>query len=224
MTADTPAGAKPSLLRARLVWAFASAPAFAVGWATLGALGEVVGEALGGDFLHQLGHGVGTLVLIAILSLAGWLSAHRRAAWITRWAVSAVAGCAVGLAVYVFVLALAPDSLADLTIALSLFLPLLTSVLAQWWALSGQVRAPGLWAAAWFLGILLGAVGAWFSNGGLEGADAAAVHPMLSQAAQYWWRMVPSSVLGGLLFATWTALTVPLGRSLHRRAPTAVAA
>ena len=44
--------------------------AFTLGWATLGTMGEVVGEARGGDFRHQLGHTIGTVLLIVFLSLA----------------------------------------------------------------------------------------------------------------------------------------------------------
>jgi hypothetical protein len=186
--------------------------AFTLGWATLGTMGEVVGEAWGGDFLHQLGHAAGTVVFIALLSLATWLALRAEVDWIDRWAVATVVGAIIGFAAFLPVIAFTPDSLATLTIALTLHLPMLTAVVAQGWFLRGRVRRPAVWAVAWYLAVLAGVAVAWFSSGGVEGAHADAVHPVLAKAVEYWWRMVPRSLLGGMTYATLAALAVPLVR------------
>jgi hypothetical protein len=186
--------------------------AFTVGWATLGTMGEVVGEAWGGDFLHQLGHTIGTMLLIAFLSLATWLGLRVEADWIDRWAVATVVGAVIGLAAFLPVIALAPDALVAFTIALTLHLPLFTAAVAQGWSLRGHVQRPARWAVAWYLVVLTGVAVAWFSGGGVSGAHTDAVHPVLSNAAEYWRRMVPRSLLGGMTYAILTALAVPLIR------------
>jgi hypothetical protein len=77
-------------------------------------------------------------------------------------------------------------------------------------------------------------------GGGLDGAWAGSVHPVLQKAVDYWWRVIPRSVLGALLFALWTAMSVPLdlvhtfpwltrrrrdlGENVHERSPTAALA
>ena len=58
----------------RLRWFVAEVPAFAVGWSLSQVLGEVVGEAWGGDSIHQLGHTTGTVVMVA--SVLGRRLAH----------------------------------------------------------------------------------------------------------------------------------------------------
>jgi hypothetical protein len=186
--------------------------AFALGWATASAMGEVVGEAWGGEFLHQLGHAIGTVLLIALLSLATWLGLRVEADWIGRCAVATVVGAVIGLAAFLPVIALAPDSLGVFTIALTLHLPLFAAAVAQGWSLRGHVPWPARWAVAWYLVVLTGVAVAWFSSGGVSGARAYVVHPVLSSAADYWWRMVPRSLLGGLTYAVLTALAVPLLR------------
>ncbi len=194
----------------RLRWVAAAVPAFTVGWAFAQVMGEIVGEAWGGDFLHQLGHTIGTVLVVGMVSLAGWLVLRTRAAWATRWAVAATVGSVVGLALHVPILALAPDALDGLTIALTLHLPLIMAATFQVRALRSQIRRPGRWALAWFVGILLGVGGAWYAGGGLDGASVESVHPVLEKAVEYWWRMLPRSVAGALIFALWTAFTVPL--------------
>lgn len=186
--------------------------AFMLGWPTLGTMGEVVGEAWGGDTLHALGHAIGTVVFTALLSLATWLGLRAEVDWVGRWAVATVVGSVVGLAAFLPVVVLAPDSMAVLTIALTLHLPLLCSVIAQGGSLRGRVRHPASWAVGWYLVVLTGIAAAWFSSGGVDGAHADAVHPVLSSAAHYWWGMVPQSLLGGITYAMLTALAVPLIR------------
>ena len=109
-------------------------------------------------------------------------------------------------------IALAPDSLVAFTIALTLHLPLSTAALAQGWFLRGHVQWPARWAVAWYLVVFTGIAVAWFSGGGVSGAHADAVHPVLSNATEYWWRMVPRSLLGGMAYAILTALAVQLVR------------
>ncbi len=75
-----------------LAWVLAGVPAFAVGWASSSAMGEVIGEAWGGDLLHALGHALGTVLLMALVSLAGWLALRRRVTWASRWTLAATLG------------------------------------------------------------------------------------------------------------------------------------
>lgn len=203
----------------RLRWAAAAVPAFTIGWASAQAMGEVVGEAWGGDFLHALGHTVGTTVVVGLVSVAGWLVLRDRARWASRWALAGTAGSLVGLVLYVPILAAAPDTIAGITLALTLHLPLLMAATFQARALRGHLRQPRRWALAWFVGIVLGVTVAWFAAGGLDGASAGSVHPVLPKALDFWWRMVPRSVLGAVPFALWTAWTVPLDRVCSCRKP-----
>ena len=71
--------------------------------------------------------------VIALLALA-WLALYRRVPWAGRCAVLATAGSLVGLMLYVPVLAFAPGDVAELTIALTLHLPLLTAAVFIWLA------------------------------------------------------------------------------------------
>lgn len=174
----------------------------------MGTMGEVVGEALGGEFLHQFGHGVGTVLLVWLLAGAGWLLLRDHAPWVTRWAWAGAAGSAAGLLVYLPVLTLAPES--ELTIWLSFFLPLGMAAMAQARAVQGHIGRPGRWAGAWFLAVLLGTGVAWFAGGGLAGAVAGYPHPVLEKAVAFFWRLIPRNLLGGVLYAGWTAWAVPI--------------
>ena len=55
-----------------LKWVVATTASYAIGVAINGAMGEVVGEALGGEVLHKLGHTVGMGLFGAIVVLAQW--------------------------------------------------------------------------------------------------------------------------------------------------------
>lgn len=199
----------PSLATARVRWALVGVPAFAIGWATASAVGEVVGEAWGGDFLHQLGHALGTTLHIGLLSLAGWIALRGRVPWASRWALAATVGAAVGLAVFVPVLTFAVDALGWLTIALTLHLPLAASAVTQAVVLRGHARRPGRWAVVWYVAVLAGIAVAWFSSGGVSGLHVDAVHPILPNAAELWWRIMPQCLLGGICYAAF-AFVLPL--------------
>jgi hypothetical protein len=187
-------------------------PVYAVGAALAQALGEVVGEAWGGAFLHQLGHAIGTVLHIWLLVAAAWLVLRDRLSWVQPWAIAGAIGSLVGLVLYLLVLSLA-ESPEELIIALSLYLPLLGAVVAQSRALRGHIDRPRRWAAAWFLAILFGVGAAWYAGGGVAGASVgSSLHPVFEKAVAYGWRMIPRSLLGGVVYATWTALTVPLAR------------
>jgi hypothetical protein len=214
MTADSMATTSwMSTIGVRVWWFAVSVPFYTVAWAAAGAMGEVVGEAWGGDFLHQLGHAIGSVLLVGLLALAGWLVLRGRVAWAARWAIAGSIGSLVGLALYLPILALAPVALGELTIALSLHLPLITAAISQAWALRGHVHGPKRWAAAWFFAVLFGVAVAWYTGGGLAGAAApGSLYPVIEKAVAYWWLMIPRSLLGALVYGVWTALSVPLDR------------
>lgn len=65
--------------RVRLRWAALAVPAFTTAAHTFGKMGEVVGAARGGDLLHLLGHAIGTVIVVGLVSLAGSLYATRSA-------------------------------------------------------------------------------------------------------------------------------------------------
>ena len=157
-------------------------------------MGEVVGEAWGCDFLHQLGHAIGTVLVVGMVSLAGWLVLRDRVAWASRWAVAGAVGSVVGLALYVPILALAREALGYLTIALTLHLPLLGAAVSQTSALRHHVPRPARWAVAWSFGLQLGVAVAWFAGGCC--APAVSVHPVFEKAVAYWWAVIPSSMAG----------------------------
>lgn len=215
MTADpTATESRTSTVGVRVWWFATGTVCYTAGWAAAGAMGEVVGEAWGGDFLHQLGHAMGTVLLVGLLSLAGWFVLRGRVTWAARWAVAGTVGSLAGLALYLPLLAVAPAALGELTIALSLHLPLITAAAGQAWALRGHVRGPKRWAAAWFFAVLFGVGVAWYAGGGLAGASApGALYPVLEKAVAYWWMMIPRSLLGAVVYGVWTALAVPLDRS-----------
>lgn len=196
----------------RLRWAAAVVPAFTIGWAFAQVFGEVIGEAWGGDFGHLLGHTIGTVLAISIVSIGGWVVLRGRVAWVSRWAWACSLGAIMGLVIYVPILALAPDALGGLTIALTLHLPLIMATITQAVLLRGHMRHPGRWALAWLVGIVLAVAVAWFAGGGVEGASAGAVHPVFEKAAAYWLHMIPRSLFGAVIYALWTAITVPLGK------------
>jgi hypothetical protein len=186
-----------------------------MGWASAQAMGELVGEAWGGDFLHALGHSLGTVLLVASTSVAAWIALRGRVAWAPSWALAVTLGAGLGCLVLVPLLAFAPESLSGLNLALTLHLPLATSVGAQWWALRGRVRHPGHWGSAWYLAVLTGVAVAWFAGGGLAGAHAESVHPAFPRALEYWWRMAPWSLLGGVAYATATIVLLRPSRLLR---------
>lgn len=164
------------------------------------------------DRRRQLGHAIGTVALVGLLSLAGGLVLRGRVAWAGRWALAGALGSIVGLVLYVPILATAPRAIVGVTIALTFYLPVVTAVVFQARAVRGHVRAPKRWAAAWFFAILGGVAAAWFATGGVEGAAAGPVYPVFEKAAEYWCRMIPRSLLGGLVYGVWTALAIPLVR------------
>lgn len=205
-----------STVGVRVRWAALAVPAFTIGWSFAQTMGEVVGEAWGGDFLHLFGHAIGTVVLVGLLSIAGWTALRGRQAWVPRWAAAATVGSIVGLALYAPILALAPDAVAGLTIAGTLHLPLLMSATFQAWALRGQPRGPRRWPLTWLVGVVLG-VAAWFAGGGYDGVEIDSVHPVLDKALTYWWRAIPTCLLGALAFASWTARAVPLHTAQRSR-------
>jgi hypothetical protein len=168
--------------------------------------GRSVGEAWGGDFLHLLGHAIGTVVVVGLVSLA----VRSRAPWASRGAIAATIGSLIGLAFYLAIVALAGDTLGELTIALTLHLPLIAAATVQAWALRRRLRRPRCWALTWLVSILVGAGVAWYAGGGLDGASSATVHPVFERAVDYWWRTIPESALGALAFALLTAWTVPV--------------
>jgi hypothetical protein len=196
----------PWLVLARMRWALIGAPVFAIGWASATVMGEVVGEAWGGDDLHQLGHALGTVLLIALLSLAGWIALRGTVAWAFRAASAAALGSVVGLAAYLPVLRFAPDALSELSIALTLHLPLTAAAVTQAVVLRGHARRPGRWAVACYLAVLTGVAVAWFSGGGIAGVEVDAVHPVLEKAAELWWRIAPQCLLGGICYAAFAAI------------------
>jgi hypothetical protein len=197
----------------RLRWFVVSIPVYAFWGAVSGAMGEVVGEAWGGAFLHQLGHAIGTVLLLWALLGTFWLVLRRRFAWAATFARTGAVGAFIGIAVYVPVLWLAPDSLEELTIAGTLYLPLAGAAVGQLRALRGKVEGAGRWVAAWTFAIVLGIAIAWYAGGGLTGAAAGWPFPVLEKAVAYWWRILPQQVLGAVAFAAWTALAVPLHRA-----------
>jgi len=123
--------------------------------------------------------------------------------------VAATAGALVGLVLYLPVLAFAPDNVAELTIALTLHLPLLTAAVLVAFALRGHVPRPRRWALSWYSGGLFGVAVAWLAGGGLAGASTGLLHPVLESAVAYGWQMIPRSLLGALPYAAWTAYTFP---------------
>jgi hypothetical protein len=204
----------------RVRWLLAGVPAFTLGWAAAQAMGEVVGEAWGGASLHLLGHTLGTVLLVGLLAAAAWLVLRERVPWVARCGVAATAGSLVGLMLYLPVLAFAPANVAELTIALTLHLPLLTAAVFMAVALRGDVRRPYRWALNWYLGVLFGVAAEWFTAGGLAGASTGSLHPIFERAVAYGWQRIPQSLLGALVYAAWTAWTLPTAIAPHRPAPT----
>ena len=176
-------------------------------------MGEVVGEAWGGASLHLLGHTLGTVLLVGLLAAAAWLALYERVTWAARCGVAATTGALVGLMLYVPVLAFAPANVAELTIALTLHLPLLTAAVFMALALRGDVRRPYRWALNWYLGVLFGVAAAWFAAGGLAGASTESLHPIFDSVLAYGWQRIPESLLGALVYGAWTASTLPVAIS-----------
>ena len=201
-------GGQPAI-GVRFRWFVASLPAFSLGWAASQAMGEVVGEAWGGASLHLLGHTLGTVLLVGLLATAGWQALYQDVPCAARWAALATAGSIVGLMLYLPVLAFAPGDVAELTIALTLHLPLLTAAVFMALALRGEVARPYRWALNWYLGVLFGVAAAWFSAGGLGGASTESLHPIFENAVAYGWHRIPESLLGALVYGAWTASTLP---------------
>lgn len=203
-------GAFPSSALRLLAWALLGVPGFAAGWATMQTMGEVVGEAWGGAFLHALGHAAGSVLFIALLSASGLLASWGHRPWVTRSGVAATLAAAGGFVAFLPVLAYAPDSLEDLTLALTLFLPLAAAALAQCLALRGRIDRPALWAFGWSLAVVGGVGVAWFAGGGLEGVVTFSVHPVWDRSVEYWWGMVPTGLLGGVAYAAAIVALLPV--------------
>ena len=212
LSAPRAAAARPAV-GVRFRWFVAGVPAFTLAWAAAQAMGEVVGEAWGGASLHLLGHTLGTVILVALLAAAAWLVFYERDPWAARCGVAATAGSLVGLLVYVPVLAFAPPNVAELTIALTLHLPLLMAAVFMARALRGNLRRPYRWALNWYLGVLFGVATEWFAAGGLAGASTESLHPIFESALAYGWQRIPESLLGALVYGAWTASTLPVAIS-----------
>lgn len=75
-------------------------PAFAVGGSIMTVMGGVVGEALGEPVVHELGHTVGTVVLLGLLAGTGWWFLRDQVPWAARWAVATAVGTTGGLLVF----------------------------------------------------------------------------------------------------------------------------
>jgi hypothetical protein len=205
-----PGSAAPPAVGVRVRWFVAGVPAFTIGWTVAQAMGEVVGEAWGGASLHLLGHTLGTVILVALLAAAPCLLLDKRIPWAGRGGVAATAGSLVGLLVYVPVLAFAPAGVAELTIALTLHLPLLMAAVFMARALRGELRRPYRWALNWYLGALSGVAAAWFAAGGLAGASTESLHPIFESALAYGWQRIPECLLGAVVYGAWTAFTLPV--------------
>jgi hypothetical protein len=193
----------------RFRWFVAGVPAFTLGWAAAQAMGEVVGEAWGGASLHLLGHTLGTVILVTLLAAAPCLLLDKRIPWAGPGGVAATAGSLLGLLAYVPVLAFAPANVAELTIALTLHLPLLASAIFMAFALRGEVPRPYRWALNWYLGVMFGVAAEWFAAGGLAGASTDSLHPIFESALAYGWQRIPESLLGALVYGAWTASRLP---------------
>ena len=140
-----------------LKWVVATTASYAIGVAINGALGEVVGEALGGEVLHKLGHTVGMGLFGAIVVLAQWPVLQQQVDWAGRWAVATIMGYSLGVLVYGSVLVLAPRATPiEVELALTTFVPLGGAALAQWLALRQQVAGAGRWALAYVVLFVVG--------------------------------------------------------------------
>lgn len=198
----------------RLRWFIPQVAAFAVGWSLSQALGEVVGEAWGGDAFHQLGHTVGSALTIALCSAAAWFALRRHITWISSWAVSGAFAAIIGGALWFPIVTLAPDVPPELAIALTLFLPLGAAAIGQARAVRNRVDRAIVWAVSWALGVLIGIAVQWYGSGGVDGISVTTVHPVLDTSTAYFWDTLPMSTIGAVAYAVTTAIALPIYSSL----------
>ena len=198
----------------RLRWFIAQVPAFAVGWSLSQVMGEVVGEAWGGDTFHQLGHTVGSALTIASCSAAAWFALRRRITWISSWAVSGALAATIGGARWFPIVRLAPDVPPEFAIALTLYLPLGAAAIGQARAVRNRVDRAIVWAVSWVLGVFIGIAVQWYGSGGVDGISVTIVHPVLDTSTAYFWNALPMSTLGAIAYAVTTAIALPIDSSL----------
>lgn len=198
--------------RARLRWAALGVPAFTIGCASTQVMGRGTGRrsspAAGPCHRHRDRCRPGLTRRLA--------RAQRQVGWASRSTLAATLGASVGRVLYLPTSRWPP--------ATSLGSP-------SHWPFTcsdgGRVPKPSRYAATCHAlddGRSTGSPAlssewgvAWFTGGGLEGASAESVHPVLQKAVAHWRAMIPRSLAEVLLFAAWTALSPSLG---PRRDPT----
>jgi hypothetical protein len=184
-----------------LKWIVVTTASYAIGVAINGAMGEVVGEALGGEVLHKLGHTVGMGLFGAIVVLAQWPVLQQQVDWAGRWAAATITGYTLGVLVYGAVLVFAPRATPiEVELALTTFVPMSGAALAQWLALRQQIASPGRWAFAYMAMFLVGWIVIWLLIGGVTGLAADSLYPIVDSAVRYALRQIPSGLVGGAVF------------------------
>ena len=184
-----------------LKWIVATTASYAIGVAINGAMGEVVGEALGGEVLHKLGHTVGMGLFGMIVVLAQWPVLQQQVDWAGRWAAATIMGYTLGVFVYGSVIVFAPRATPiDVELALTTFVPLAGAALAQWLALRQQIAGAGRWAFAYVALFLVGWIVIWLLIGGVTGLAADSLYPIVDSAVRYALRQIPSGLVGGAVF------------------------
>jgi hypothetical protein len=184
-----------------LKWVVATTASYAIGVAINGAMGEVVGEALGGEVLHKLGHTVGMGLFGAIVVLAQWPVLQQQVDWAGRWAVATIMGYSLGVLVYGSVLVLAPRATPiEVELALTTFVPLGGAALAQWLVLRQRIAGAGRWALAYVVLFVVGWIVIWLLIGGVAGLAADGLYPVVDSAVRYALRQIPSGLVGGAVF------------------------
>lgn len=214
--AEAPAASASGSGGVRIRWFVLGVPVYAVGAALAQVLGEVVGEAWGGDFLHLSGHAIGTVIHIGLVVLVGAMLLRNHVFWAKPWAAGAIIGAFVGFGLYLAVLLFATEP-EELIIALSLHLPLISAAVSQSIALRGHLQSRRRWATAWLFAVLLGVGAAWFAAGGVDGISAGSPYPVFEKAVHYWWRMIPTSLLGATLYASLSAVALPIPATSEER-------
>jgi hypothetical protein len=207
---------RSALPRARSVrfrWLIAEIPAFAVGWSLSQTMGEVVGEAWGGDTFHQLGHTVGSVLTIALCSAAALFALRRQITWMSSWAVGGALAATIGGALWFPIVTLVPNVPPELAIAMTLYLPLSAAAVGQARAVRNRVGRTVVWPVSWTLGILIGIAVQWFGSGGVDGISVTTVHPVLGTSARYFCNALPMSTLGAIGYAVTTAIALPIDSS-----------
>jgi hypothetical protein len=183
-----------------LKWVVATTASYAIGVAINGALGEVVGEALGGEVLHKLGHTVGMGLFGVIVVLAqGPVLQHVDCAG--RWAAATIMGYTLGVLVYGAVLVFAPRATPiEVELALTTFVPLGGAALSQWLVLRQRIAGAGRWALAYVVLFVVGWIVIWLLIGGVAGLAADGLYPVVDSAVRYGLRQIPSGLVGGAVF------------------------